>query len=346
MRIAIMGAGSLGTILGAYIARSGRDVTLVDSYKEHVDALNEHGAKIVGEVEFTQPVKACLPSEMEGIYDIVIYMTKAPANKTALPQLLPHLNENSVVITMQNGLPEEAVASYVGKERTMGGTVGWGASFQGPGVSKLTSTLDIIETHAFEIGELDDVVRDRTKKVQEVLSSMGNTDILPSLASARWSKLFLNAVYSGLSAALGDTYGGVEDNELAFEVSLHVGNEVATAARLNGVELLENFQDVNLKKMEFNSEEEKEHAAPLMRKLVRPHRGIFASMLNDMKRGIWETEIQEIDGSVSRAGKKVNYPTPFIDKVIELVERAQATKTLPTMENVNEFKPLLENFKF
>lgn len=347
MRIAIMGAGSLGTILGAFISKKGYDITLIDNYKDHVEALNRDGAKVIGEIEFTQPVKACLTDEMEGIFDIVFYMTKAPANSTALPQLLPHIGKDSVVITLQNGIPEEAVASYVGKERTMGGTVGWGAVFQGPGVSKLTSKYEIVEKHAFEIGELDDVVRERTKTVQEILSCMGHTSILPSLSGTRWSKLFLNAVYSGMSAAIGGSYGDVEDNEIAFKVSTYVGNEVVKAARLNGIRLIDDFQGVDLKELEFNSEEERlEKAVPICHKLLAPQRALTASMLNDLRRGIWKTEIQEICGSVSRAGKKVGLETPFSDKIIELVERAQDTQTLPTMENVKEFEELLKKFAY
>lgn len=347
MRIAIMGAGSLGTILGAFIAKKGYEVILIDNYKEHVDALNKKGAKVIGEIEFTQPVKACLTQDMQGIYDVVFYMTKAPANDSALSALLPHLSEDSVVVTLQNGIPEEAVASYVGKERTMGGTVGWGAVFQEPGVSKLTSKVEVVENHAFEIGEMDDVVRERTKVVQEILSSMGHTSILPSLSGTRWSKLFLNAVYSGMSVAIGGSYGDVEDNETAFEVSTHVGNEVVKAARLNGITLIDDFQGVNLKELEFNSEEERlEKAVPICKKILKPQRALTASMLNDLRRGIWKTEIQEICGSVSRAGKEVGLQTIFTDKIIELVERAQDTQTLPTIENVKEFEPLLANVKY
>lgn len=68
MRIAIMGAGSLGTILGAYITKAGYQVDLIDAYKEHVDALNEKGAHVVGTVDFVQKVHAITPDQMEGVY--------------------------------------------------------------------------------------------------------------------------------------------------------------------------------------------------------------------------------------------------------------------------------------
>ena len=69
-RIAIMGAGSLGTILGAYIAKGGKDITLVDANQEHVNALNEKGAKVIGFTEMTVPVHAVTPENMEGISGI------------------------------------------------------------------------------------------------------------------------------------------------------------------------------------------------------------------------------------------------------------------------------------
>lgn len=75
-RIAVMGAGSLGTILGAYLSKAGRDVVLIDAYQAHVDALNQNGAHITGAVEMTVPVKAITPEQMEGQYDLFFYLAK------------------------------------------------------------------------------------------------------------------------------------------------------------------------------------------------------------------------------------------------------------------------------
>ena len=69
MKVAILGCGAMGTVLGAYMTKNGCDVEMIDSYQAHVDALNEKGAHIVGTVDFTVPVKAVTPEQMEGIYD-------------------------------------------------------------------------------------------------------------------------------------------------------------------------------------------------------------------------------------------------------------------------------------
>jgi 2-dehydropantoate 2-reductase len=149
LRVALMGAGSLGTIIGALVAKNGGDMVLIDANKAHVQAMNEKGARITGKMELVVPVKAILPEEMEGIYDLVIYLVKQTYNKTALQQLLPHLGPDSVVCTLQNGVPEDAVAEIVGRERTVGGTVGWGATWLEPGVSMLTSEPDKM---TFDVG--------------------------------------------------------------------------------------------------------------------------------------------------------------------------------------------------
>ncbi|MBS6522850.1 MAG: hypothetical protein KH361_06830 [Clostridiales bacterium] len=127
-RIAVMGAGSLGTILGAYLSKAGRDVVLIDAYQAHVDALNQNGAHITGAVEMTVPVKAITPEQMEGQYDLFFYLAKQTYNDVAIPQMMAHMGEGSVICTGQNGLPERAVSKAVGVHHLAGllsGDTGW-----------------------------------------------------------------------------------------------------------------------------------------------------------------------------------------------------------------------------
>ena len=70
-RYAIYGAGSLGTVLGAYITKNGGDIDLINRNRAHVEALNENGATVTGAVEFNVPVKVLLPDEMDGRYDVI-----------------------------------------------------------------------------------------------------------------------------------------------------------------------------------------------------------------------------------------------------------------------------------
>ena len=131
MRMAVMGAGSLGTIVGALVTRGGYEIDLIDVNVDHVRALNANGAKITGLMEeLVKPVKAITPDEMTGEYDVFFYLTKTTQNESALQHVVGHLKPDGVVVCMQNGIPEDAVAEQVGQEldrglyRRMGGP-GW-----------------------------------------------------------------------------------------------------------------------------------------------------------------------------------------------------------------------------
>lgn len=168
MKAAIMGAGAMGTVLGAFLTRNGFPVDLIDSYPAQVDALNEKGAGVVGCAELTVPVRALLPEQMEGVYDLVFLMVKQTNNEASLRALLPHLGENSTVCTLQNGVPELAVAEFVGRNRTVGGACRWGATFVEPGISELTNALSA---------------------ARFCLRSGRSTDVLPT-ASERWPRFW------------------------------------------------------------------------------------------------------------------------------------------------------------
>lgn len=177
MRVAIMGSGSLGTIIGAMITAGGQQVDLIDINKEHVDALNQSGAKITGFINLQVPVKALLPEELTGEYDLVFLLTKQVYNQATLDEILPHLHSDSIVCTLQNGVPEDCVASYIGRERTNGGVVGFGATWLGPGVSELATQEDTLKSYAFDIGELDGSITPRLQEVKKVLDLVGHCHI-------------------------------------------------------------------------------------------------------------------------------------------------------------------------
>ena len=93
IRAAIYGAGSLGTVLGAYITKNGGKIDLINRNKAHVAALNEKGAIINGTVNMTVPVTAITPDQMEGKYDVIFLMTKQLFNKEVVTMLKDYLTE-------------------------------------------------------------------------------------------------------------------------------------------------------------------------------------------------------------------------------------------------------------
>jgi 2-dehydropantoate 2-reductase len=342
MRVAILGAGALGIIIGARMTQNGQQVDLIDSFKENVDALNANGATVTGFLEMHQAVTALTPEQMIGTYDLVLLLTKQTANETALPKLLSHLHQESVVCTLQNGVPEEAVASYVGKERTIGGAVGFGATWLRPGVSELTSTMEAVEKFAFEIGEIDGVVRPRLEKVKEVLSVAGGTTILTNLMGIRYTKLLMNSTFSGMSAALNGTFSDVLANPKAMICVAHIADEVIKVCHQLGYRMVE-MQGSDFEFLELNSKVEIPSKMDFYKKVWGRHNN-KASMLQDLEKGK-KTEIDYINGVVCRGGRKCGIPTPFNDKVVELVKEAEASGRVNDFSYLERFNDIIESAK-
>jgi len=233
MRIGIYGCGAMGTVLGAYLSRAGLDIVLIDVYEEHVNKLNRDGATLEGFDQWTTPVKAVMPSGMDGIYDLIILFCKQTANANAFKVIKKHINAHSSILTLQNGYPEPSLVEEFGDQRTIGGTTIWGATFVGPGVSEVTEPLSA-KPELFEVGTISGEINERVKTVANVLGRMGPTQITTNLVASRWTKLILNSSMSGMSAALGLTFGGVLDNDEAMTYLGKIGAEaglVSAAAR-------------------------------------------------------------------------------------------------------------------
>lgn len=335
MKIAILGCGAMGTVMGAYMTKNGCKVDLIDNYEAHVKAMNEKGIQVIGTVNMQVPVHAITPEQMDGIYDIVFLFTKQTANEVVLQNLLPHLGPDSTVCTLQNGVPEPYVASIVGENRTVGGTVLWGATFIEPGVAELTQDLSRND-HLFEIGEIDGSTGLRIQKVADVLGYMGPAKITDKLMASRWGKLINNACMSGMSAVCGTTFGGVLDNDIARACLSYLGLEIRKCCEAVGYELPtllheESPETLALKDQEmFNGNQE------MFLRMYSDMRTAKASMLQDLEKGKI-TEVKMINGYVCKTGDEFNIDTPFNDKVLEIITKIEEGILPLSMENLELF---------
>lgn len=347
MRVAILGCGAMGTVLGAYMTKNGCPVDMIDNYQAHVDALNEKGAHIVGMVDMTIPVKALTPDQMEGIYDIVFLFTKQTANTVVLPNLLPHLGPDSTVCTLQNGVPEPFVAEYVGEDRTVGGTVLWGATFVAPGVSELTQDLSLSD-HLFEIGEISGAITPRIQKVAEILGYMGHAAVSDKLMASRWGKLIYNACMSGMSAACGLTFGEVLEDDRTRACLSYIGHEVVTCAKAVGYTLPDKMlKNLSPAPLFFDTQEGYDASQEFFYRSYAGMETAKASMLQDLEKDK-PTEVRMINGYVSQTGDKYGIDTPFNDKIVEIVSKIEAGELPLNISNISLFDASLfvwKNYK-
>ena len=332
MRIAIYGAGSLGTVLGAYLAKNGTEADLVNHNKAHVEALREKGAHITGTVDFTVPVHALLPEEMSGKYDIIFLMTKQLRNREILTFLKDFLAEDGLVVTLQNGIPEDSVAEIVGPEHTVGAVVEWGATLSAPGESTLTSSPDSL---SFHMGGMPGLPEGSLRRVQEVLEKMCPVVIEENLPGARWSKLLINATFSGLGTVMGGTFGDVTGDPLGRETAIRCMKEVIDVGRAAGVTFAP-VQGKNITALFYWRGPVKKALAKLILPVaMKKHASIEPSMLQDLKKGK-PCEVDAINGVVCDAGRRHGVPTPVNDRISALIREIQDGKRKPGKENLKE----------
>ena len=333
MRIAIYGAGSLGTVLGAYLTKNGVPVDLVNHNRAHVEALRKKGAHIAGTVDFTVPVSALLPEEISGKYDIIFLMTKQLSNREVVTFLKDYLAEDGLIATLQNGIPENSIADIIGPERTVGVVVEWGATLSAPGESTLTSAPDSL---SFHMGGMPGIPKERLQKVRDVLEKMCPVEIEPNLPGARWSKLLINATFSGLGTVIGGTFGDVTGDARAREVAVRCMKEVIDVGHAAGVEFAP-VQGKNITALFYWKNPVKKAVAKwILPVAMKKHAAIEPSMLQDLKKNK-PCEVDAINGVVCEWGRKTGVPTPVNDKIVEIIREIQKGKRKTGKENLDVF---------
>ena len=320
--------------MGAYLTKNGVDIDLVNRNKAHVAALKEKGAHVTGTVDMTVPVSALLPEEMSGQYDIIFLMTKQLNNRETVAFLKDHLAGDGLIVTLQNGIPEDGIAEIIGADRTIGCTVEWGATMTTPGSSRLTSDPDSL---SFHMGSMPGIPENKLEQVKAVLEKMCPVVIENNLPGARWSKLLINATFSGLGTVMGGTFGDVTKDPKARDLAADCMKEVIDVGRAAGVTFAP-VQGKDITRLFYWSNPFKKMLAKLIMPIaMKKHAAIEPSMLQDLKKHK-PCEIDAINGVVCERGSREGVPTPLNDRIVKIIHEIQEGKRKPSRENLKELE--------
>ncbi len=337
-KYAIYGAGSLGTVLGAFITKNGGEIDLINRNKAHVEALNTKGAKIIGTVDMTVPVKAITPDQMEGKYEVIVLLTKQLFNTEVVTMLKDYLTDDGVIVTLQNGIPEPSVADVIGTEHTMGCAVEWGAALIEPGVCELTSDKDSL---SFHMGKMDGITDAQFKKVKALLEMMCPVHEEENLMGARWSKLLINATFSGLGTVVGGVFGSVTEDKDCQKVAVRCMKECIDVGHASRVEFAP-VQGKNIVGLFYwKGALKRKFAEFLLPIAMKKHRDIEPSMLQDLKKNK-PCEVDAINGVVCDFGKKCGVKTPVNDRIVDIIKKIQNGELKAEKKNIFLFDDLLK----
>jgi 2-dehydropantoate 2-reductase len=298
MKVAIVGAGGVGSVFGGRLAAAGHEVWLVHRRREVVEALRRDGLRLENaDGEEIIAVHATDETSEIGPVDLVLILTKSTDTRAAAAASRPLMGNGSIAVTLQNGLGNlEVIGEVLGPQRVLLGMTYVGATVTGDGRARFTAAGQTF------IGEPTGEFSERAKTLARMLSAAG----LPTAATDRlwemvWGKLVINAAMNATCALTGASGAAALASPAAYEWVGLVAEETAAVARALGVSL--------------------PYADPAQR--VRQHcHDVGASkpsMLQDVERGR-PTEIDAINGAIVREGARLGVPTPYNQALLLLIK--------------------------
>ena len=316
--VLVWGAGAIGGTIGAFLARGGYHVRLVDVAEDHVAAVRSRGLEITGPVaRFTVDVDATPPDALEGSWPVILLCVKAHHTASAARALRPHLDERGVVVSVQNGLNESVIASVVGPERTFGCFVNFGADYTGPG------RVHYGGRGALVLGELDGR---RTERAERLLALFRSFDPDAVLSDNVWGYLWSKLAYASMLFATALSREGIAD---ALDRPEHrdlyraLAAEVVAVAHARGVRL-EAFD--GFEPEAFARSAPPELAERSLRRLVAHNRRSAKT-----HSGIWRdlavrgrpTEVDAQLGVVVEHGDEVGVPMPLNRRLVAMIHEVE-----------------------
>lgn len=303
MKIAIVGPGAIGCLLGGLLSRAGHEVWLIDHRPERAALLDRQGVSISGVGgEFKAPVRATASPTEAGIADLVVVAVKSYDTAAAAQAAQSLVGSQTTVLTVQNGLANvEALQSRLGSDRVVAGVTSLGATQLGPGQVQHTGR------GATVIGELEGRVTDRLKEIAGALSSAGlEVETTTDVVSALWGKLAVNAGLNAVATLARVRNGKLVQSDSLLGLLRSAVREVEAVAGAKRIEMPE-------PDMAARAEE-----------VCRQTADNTNSMLQDVRQRR-RTEVEAINGAVVREGEAVGVATPVNAVLVALIHGLEET---------------------
>ena len=308
MRIAVMGAGSVGGYLGGMLARGGHDVSLI-ARGAHLAAIRERGLRVVRDSE--QFIVNCAatgnPADV-GPVDVALLTTKTYQNSTAVPAMAPMVGPDTTVLCLQNGIDSYLTpAAAFGAERVMAGAVYIEAGRDGPGVARQAGDVvrvvfGEIRPHPNPPPEGEGILSERGRAIADAFNASGvPAELTDDIRTGLWSKFLFIATMAGVTSMARQTLAELMPRPEWREVVVGCLREVEAAGRANGVNFPPDIHRTTLAYIEGNLAD------------------LQASMHTDVMSGR-PLELEALNGAVVRAGRAAGVSTPINDVIYAMLK--------------------------
>jgi 2-dehydropantoate 2-reductase len=318
-RIGVFGAGAIGSVVGGMLTHAGKNVTLIDQWPEHVEAMKARGLRLSGAMgDLTVPVRALHVHELQTVsepFDAAFVAVKSYDTEWATALALAYLRvPDGVVVDFQNGINDGRVAALAGAHRSLGCVITISAGMYEPGHAMRTDSASL----GFKVGEHDGADTPRARELARILSAVAETEVTPNLWGERWSKLAINCMANPLSGLTGLGTLDVRTIREIAAVGVHLGAEAISVGRAAGHDVEPIY---GIPAQRYVDAYNGHGLAALLEEtaaIARARGGGQPSLLQDViKRR--RTEIDYLNGFVCAEGRRLGVATPYNDAVVAAV---------------------------
>jgi 2-dehydropantoate 2-reductase len=335
-RIAVVGTGANGAAIGADLVRAGLDVTFIEQWPEHVEAMRARGVRIdMPEESQTTPVRVfhlCEVATLRERFDVVIVGVKAYDTRWSCELIKPVVKADALVVGVQNGMTIDDMAAIMGPERTIGAVIEIAANMFDPGVvERQTAPAGTW----FNLGSHDKAAQGREPEIADILRHAGAVEITKDIHSAKWMKLVANAAEMLPSAILNLPLVEALSVPGMRQVMDAAGTEALDTAIALGHRIVPMFGQPGIENAPPNR-----YAAALLDAIV----GGWATpttrvaILQDWLKGR-RAEGDDINGLVVAEQRRLGGQAPVNARLVDLAHRIEAGELQPDPSNAELLVP-------
>ena len=333
MTITIYGAGAIGGVTGAALARAGHDVLLVDRAEDHVAAMNAHGLTIESrEGSVTVPVRAITPGALDHELGLVLLAVKSQDTSAALEVLTPRLAEAGAIVSLQNGLNEELIAEKIGAPRTVGCLVNWAADWVAPG-------RILHGGHgALVLGELDGRMSDRVQGLAKLLAVVAPTEVTANVLGYTWAKHVYGALLVATAVVDAHVYEVVERSPAVQQmlVALVVENmRIAEAAGIR-LEPFDEYAPADYRAAARGDLAARQRAMEIIARHYRQHTKTKTGIWRDLVVRRRKTEVGALLGATVAKARTLGLGMPLTERLIAMIEDLELGRRAMSWSNIDE----------
>ena len=338
-RIAIMGAGAVGSYIGAFLSRDGRDVTLIDMWGAHVDAMSANGLRASGtQGDFTVPVQAVhmtACTETAEPFDIVFLTVKSYDTEWATHFIKRFLSPTGVVVSAQNCMNDQLIASIVGYQREIGCVMsGITVALWEPGHVNRGGEPGRGRGHdVFRVGELHSRTTPRVQAIADMLGTIDGARVTDNIWGERWSKLTSNASSNPVTAMTGLGSSGAAAHPGARWIQVHIAKEAVRVGQALGYEI-ESIMGMPAAKWADADRGDVFEELDALFEARAGGRDWKSSMAQDVAKGR-RSEIDAMNGLIVEQGLAADVPTPVNSAIVDVMRRIDAGSLAPSPSNLD-----------